>query len=174
MKKNKKFLFVLLRWGIKKIEFFSPREYMKYYCWYLRKIGIDVKGTPRFIHPSVMFDGMGYENTHIGDNVVISRNVLFLVHDYSITCGFRAIRETVEQEAFWLKDITIGNNVFIGANVTVLPGTIIEDNCIIGAGSVVKGHIESNSIAIGNPCKKMCSLDEWARKKELINDYIWN
>lgn len=49
--------------------------------------------------------------------------------------------------------ITIGNNVWIGANCVILPTVIIGDNVVIGAGSVVTKNISSNSIAVGNPCK---------------------
>lgn len=49
--------------------------------------------------------------------------------------------------------IIIGNNVWIGANSTVLPAVIIGDNVIIGANSVVTKNIPSNSVAVGNPCK---------------------
>ncbi|CAL2105134.1 Acetyltransferase [Tenacibaculum sp. 190524A02b] len=51
------------------------------------------------------------------------------------------------------KPITIGNNVWIGANVTVLPEITIGDNVIIGANSLVNKDIPSNTIAVGNPCK---------------------
>ncbi|CAL2076370.1 DapH/DapD/GlmU-related protein [Tenacibaculum sp. 190524A02b] len=51
------------------------------------------------------------------------------------------------------KPITIGNNVWIGANVTVLPEITIGDNVIIGANSLVNKDIPSNAIAVGNPCK---------------------
>jgi len=49
--------------------------------------------------------------------------------------------------------ITIGNNVWIGANTTVLPEVKIGNNVVIGANSVVTKNIPSNSIAVGNPCK---------------------
>lgn len=49
--------------------------------------------------------------------------------------------------------IRIGNNVWIGANCTILPGVEIGDNTVIGAGSVVTKSIPSHSIAVGNPCK---------------------
>ena len=51
------------------------------------------------------------------------------------------------------KPITIGNNVWIGANSTVLPKVSIGDNVIIGANSLVNKDIPSNSVAVGNPCK---------------------
>lgn len=51
------------------------------------------------------------------------------------------------------KPITIGNNVWIGANSTVLPEVSIGNNVIIGANSLVSKNIPSNSVAVGNPCR---------------------
>ena len=55
----------------------------------------------------------------------------------------------------WIKEdpIVIGDNVWIGMNTVVLPGTNIGDNVVIGANSTVNGAIPSNTIAVGNPCK---------------------
>lgn len=50
------------------------------------------------------------------------------------------------------KPITVGNNVWFGAGVTVCPGVSIGDNCVIGAGSVVVKDISANCVAAGNPC----------------------
>lgn len=61
-------------------------------------------------------------------------------------------------------NIIIGKNVFIGACSFILPGTIIENNCIIGAGSVVRGRIPSGSIAIGNPAKVVGNISKVAQK----------
>lgn len=58
------------------------------------------------------------------------------------------------------KPITVGNNVWIGGGVTVLPGVTIGDNTIIGAGSVVTQNIPSGVIAMGNPCKVHRKLTE--------------
>lgn len=173
MNKLKKVYYVLIRQIIKKIDYFNPRLYMKFYIIYLKKIGIDLYGIPRFIHPSVTFDGKGYSKTHIGENVVISRDVLFLNHDYSINCGLRTIGKNKIHEAYWLNDIYIGNNVFIGARVSILPGTKIGDNCIIGTGSIIKGNIPNNSILFGNPAKIVTKTDEWAKKKMEINNYFF-
>ena len=49
--------------------------------------------------------------------------------------------------------IRIGDNVWIGANVVILPGVQIGSNVIVGAGSVVTKSIPDNSIAAGNPCR---------------------
>ena len=53
------------------------------------------------------------------------------------------------------KGIKIGNNVWIGLNAIILKGTEIGDNCVVGAGSVVKGVFAPNSIIQGNPA--MCT-----------------
>ncbi len=52
----------------------------------------------------------------------------------------------------WAKPVKIGNNVWIGGNVTILPGVSIGDNVTIGAGSVVTKDIPNNVVAVGNPC----------------------
>lgn len=51
------------------------------------------------------------------------------------------------------RPITIGNNVWIGADVTILPGVTIGDNTVIGAKSVVTKDIPSGVVAMGNPCR---------------------
>ncbi len=51
------------------------------------------------------------------------------------------------------KEIFIGNNVWVGLNAIILKGTTIGDNCIVSAGSVVKGVFEQNTIITGNPAK---------------------
>lgn len=59
------------------------------------------------------------------------------------------------------KPITIGNNVWIGANATVLPEVSIGNNVIIGANSVVTKNIPNNSIAVGNPCEVIKQKSEY-------------
>ena len=62
--------------------------------------------------------------------------------------------------------ITIGNNVAFGQNVMILKGVTIGDNCFIGAGSIVTKDIPSNSIAVGIPCKVICTLEEFHKKRQ--------
>ena len=61
--------------------------------------------------------------------------------------------------------ITVGDSVWIGANVSVLPGVTIGSNTIIGAGSVVNKDIPEGVIAVGNPCKVMRKITEEDKKK---------
>lgn len=66
-----------------------------------------------------------------------------------------------EERARWLvfnKPITVGNNVWIGAGVHVLPGVTIGDNAVIGAGSIVTKDIPANCVAVGNPCRMIHSI----------------
>lgn len=56
-------------------------------------------------------------------------------------------------------NIIIGNNVFIGAQCTILPGTVIEDDVVIAANSVVKGKVESSSVYGGTPVKKIKDIE---------------
>lgn len=78
-------------------------------------------------------------------------------------CGFYTAIHPFEIEkrnaGFELaKPITIGDNVWFGGNVTVLPGVKIGSGVVIGAGSVVTKDIPENVIAVGNPCKVLRSL----------------
>lgn len=87
-----------------------------------------------------------------GDNVFIAPN-----------CGFYTAGHPIDAVARnkgleYARPITVGNNVWIGANVSVLPGVTIGDNCVIGAGSVVVKDIPANSVAVGNPCKVIKSI----------------
>jgi len=51
------------------------------------------------------------------------------------------------------KAITIGDNVWIGAEVTILPGVTIGEGCVIGAKSVVTKDVPAHVMAVGNPCR---------------------
>lgn len=61
------------------------------------------------------------------------------------------------------KDIIIGNHVWVGLRSLILKGSKIEENSIIGAGSVVAGKFEKNSIIVGNPAKKVKEILKWER-----------
>lgn len=55
--------------------------------------------------------------------------------------------------------IVLGENIWVGINVIILKGTVIGNNCVIGANSVVKGEFEANSIIQGNPAKIVNKID---------------
>lgn len=83
----------------------------------------------------------------IGDNCFIGPNVSI----YTACHSTDPVERKSRQE--WAKPVSIGNNVWIGGSVTILPGVTIGDNVTIGAGSVVVSDIPSNTVAVGNPCK---------------------
>lgn len=60
----------------------------------------------------------------------------------------------------YARPVVIGNGCWLCANVTVLPGVTIGDNCVIGAGSMVTRSIPANSFAAGNPCRVIRTLTE--------------
>ena len=95
-------------------------------------------------HNLIILDG---NKVKFGDNVFIAPNCSFY------TAGHPLDVERRNQGLEYAKPITIGNNVWIGGNVCVLPGVTIGDNVVIGAGSVVNRDIPSNTVAVGNPCK---------------------
>ncbi len=88
-----------------------------------------------------------------GDNVFIAPNCSFY------TAGHPVDVERRNKGLEYAKPIKVGNNVWIGGNVVVLPGVTIGDNVVIGAGSVVNKDIPSNTIAVGNPCKVIKHID---------------
>lgn len=92
----------------------------------------------------VILDGA---KVSFGDNVFIAPNCGF----YTAGHPLDVVRRNIGLE--YAYPIRIGHNVWIGANVSVLPGVTIGDNCVIGAGSVVTKDIPANSLAVGNPCK---------------------
>ncbi|WP_165047729.1 MULTISPECIES: DapH/DapD/GlmU-related protein [unclassified Adlercreutzia] len=159
---------------LKVVGHFNMPWYLDRYVNYLKRQGMDIKGMPQFIAPSVHFDGKDYSIIHIGDKTVISKNVEFLTHDYSIARALEAIGEDMTLEAYFLRDIVVGNNCFVGLGSILMPGCTIGDNCIIGAGSVVRGDIPSNSIVIGNPQQIVGSTIEWARKKQQQGNFRIN
>lgn len=69
------------------------------------------------------------------------------------------------------KPIIIGNNVWIGANSTILPEITIGNNVIIGANSLVNKDIPDNSIAVGNPCKPIKEKEKYI---EDLSEIIFN
>ena len=87
-----------------------------------------------------------------GDNVFIAPNCSFY------TAGHPLDYETRNKGIEYAKPIKIGNNVWIGGNVVVLPGVTIGDNTVIGAGSIVVKDIPANVVAVGNPCKVIKEL----------------
>ena len=87
-------------------------------------------------------------NCFIGNNCMIASNVLISTENH----GMNPEQNYLDQPLV-SKEIIIGDNVWLGERVIILPGVQIGNNAIIGAGSVVTKSIPSNCIAVGNPAK---------------------
>ena len=154
--------FHILRFFLLLFFFINKRTYMNLYVLLLKKVGCKISGMPRFISHKAYFDD--FNLIKIGNRVVISANTIFLTHDYSYTTGLISIGHMPKTDIGTHGCIEIRDNVFIGMNVLVLPNTIIEENVVIGAGSVVKGKICANSIYAGNPAKKIADIFSYVDK----------
>ena len=113
-----------------------------FHCDYGRQISIGQRFFANF-----NFTVLDEARVTIGDDCFIGPNVSI----YTACHSTDPVERNTRQE--WAKPVTIGNNVWIGGSVTILPGVTIGDNVTIGAGSVVTKDIPSNSVAVGNPCK---------------------
>lgn len=91
---------------------------------------------------------------YIGNDVAIGPFCTFICHSNNIEG-----KNILFTKNYLDADITIGNNVFIGAQCVVLPGTIIQDNVVIASNSVVKGTLESGAVYGGSPAKKIKTID---------------
>lgn len=115
--------------------------------------GIGLKiGDRTFINKDFLVVGGGYIT--IGEDCLIGPRCSIYTPNHAF-----AVKPRLEG---WehTSPVTIGNNVWLGGSVTILPGAVIGDNSIIGAGSVVSGTIPADFIAVGNPCRVVKSLPE--------------
>ena len=109
-------------------------------------------------HNCIILDGA---KVAFGDNVFIAPNCGFY------TAGHPLDAEQRNQGLEYAYSINIGNNVWIGGGVQVMPGVTIGDNSVIGAGSVVTKDIPCGVIAVGNPCRVMREITEEDKVKYL-------
>lgn len=96
------------------------------------------------------------DDTHIyiGDNVMIGPNAVLATANHPVRPDIR------RKAAQYNLPVRIGNNVWLGAGVIVVPGVSIGDNAVIGAGSVVTKDVPANCVAFGNPCRVHRSISE--------------
>ena len=95
-----------------------------------------------------------------GDNVFVAPQCGFYTAGHPINVDER------NSGLEYAYPIIVGNNVWFGARVSVMPGVTIGDNVVIGAGSVVTKDIPSNVVAVGNPCKVLREITEKDKMKK--------
>lgn len=129
-------------------------------------------GDDFFIEPDFWCD-FGYRIT-IGDNFYANHNLIILDaggvsfgNNVMIgpNCGFHTSGHPIDFERRnegleYAYPIKVGNNVWFGAGVQVMPGVTIGDNVVVGSGSIVTKDIPENSVAAGNPCKVLRKITE--------------
>ncbi|WP_448668432.1 sugar O-acetyltransferase [Aerococcus viridans] len=102
-------------------------------------------------HNLVILDGA---KVTFGDNVFVAPDCGFY------TAGHPLDADRRNKGLEYAKPITVGNNVWFGGGVKVMPGVTIGDGAVIGGGSVVTKDIPTNMIAVGNPCKPIREITE--------------
>ena len=107
-------------------------------------------------HNCVILDGA---KVTFGDNVFIAPDCGFYTAGHPLDVKQR------NQGLEYAYPITVGNNVWIGGGVKVMPGVTIGDNVVIGSGSIVTKDIPNNVVAAGNPCKVLRSITEEDQQK---------
>lgn len=107
-------------------------------------------------HNCVILDGA---RVTFGDYVFIAPNCTFSTAGHPIDAPQR------DEGLEYAYPITVGDHVWFGAGVTVLPGVTIGSNTVIGAGSVVNRDIPSGVVAVGNPCRVLRAITEDDKKK---------
>jgi acetyltransferase-like isoleucine patch superfamily enzyme len=136
------------------------------YIGYLRKKGVEIGEGTRFFG-NVNLDLSRPRLIHIGRNVSIAQGVSILTHGYEWVVLQGKNRDVV----VWSEEVVIGDNVFIGLNSVILKGVHVGRDSIIGAGSIVTRNVPPNSVAAGNPCKVLKTLDQYYDKtnQRLLN-----
>ena len=94
----------------------------------------------------------------IGSNCMLAPNVAIY------TAGHPLHPDSRNSGYEYGMDVTIGNHVWIGGSVVIIPGVRIGDCCVIGAGSVVTKDIPAWSLAAGNPCRVIREITEKDRR----------
>lgn len=124
---------------------------------YAKKIGVNCGGGV-YIYGSVEWSTEPWIIT-LGNHVHITDGVKFITHDGG-TLLFRSQVPDLEIT----KPITIGDDVYIGNNVIILPGVTVGNKVIIGAGAVVTKNIPDNSVVVGVPARVIKTTEEYFEK----------
>ncbi len=92
-----------------------------------------------------------HDKVVIGDGVELSPNVQIYDHDHDFRC-----EGGIKARKYKTSPVVIGNNVWIGANTVILRGTTIGDNCVVGAGSIVKGEYPAGTAIVQKRTTEKC------------------
>lgn len=135
---------------------------------YAKKVGVNFPEGELHIYGRVSWSTEPWIIT-LGKNVHITNGVKFITHDGG-TLLFRKLVPDLEIT----KPITVGNDVYFGNDVIVLPGVNIGNRVIIGAGAVVAKDIPDNSVAVGVPARVIKTADEYFEKLQKESLHVGN
>lgn len=107
-------------------------------------------GKTVFINSGCKFQDQG--GITIGDDVLIGHNVVIATVNHGISKATR--------HANYMLPVKIGNNVWIGANVTILPGVTVGDDAVLAAGAVVTKDVAAGTVVGGVPAKFIKNIDD--------------
>jgi acetyltransferase-like isoleucine patch superfamily enzyme len=122
-----------------------------------RELGVQIGEGCRLYSLSISSE---WELLKIGDRVTISSEVRFITHD---GVGW-LFPDAQGRRHYWLARIEIGDDVFVGAGTTIMPGVRIGSRCVVAAGSVVTRSVPDGSVVGGNPARLIGSYDALAAK----------
>lgn len=121
-----------------------------------------------------IFGGVSYSSEpyliEIGDNSIIAGGVTFITHDAGIFLFNDGSTDLLGN----FGKIKVGNNCYLGANVTILPDIEIGDNCIIAAEAVVFESMPPNTLIMGNPAKPILNIEFYRRSKMASKNTVRN
>lgn len=146
----------------KLLEAYYKSSSERFCCW-LRSKGILIEQGTKLWPKTTHIDITRPSLVTIGSNCSLNENFTLLTHDWVTGVFINANMDFLPSSG----RVTIGNNVRFGQHCTVLKGVTIGDNCFIGAGSIVTKDIPANSIAVGIPCRVVCTLEEFHKKREV-------
>lgn len=131
-----------------------------FYCDYGKHISI---GNNVIININCTF--VDCNKIEIGNNVLIASNVQIYTATHPVEMRERLVEGWIENEEIpyfrtYALPVRIEDNVWIGGGVIILPGVTIGKNAVIGAGSIVTKSIPANSVAFGNPCRIVRSINK--------------
>ena len=126
---------------------------------YARFIGVHLGKTSKIYGSSYSMFSTNPWLIQIGEHCHIVQKTVFLTHD-----GGTLVLRHIVPDLEITKPIILGDYVYIGYGVLVLPGVVIGSNVVIGAGSVVTKNIPDNSVAVGVPAKVIKTIDEYLDK----------
>ncbi|MBQ5336276.1 MAG: acyltransferase [Oscillospiraceae bacterium] len=112
------------------------------------------------------------EMISLGNNVHVASKVLFITHDAIHLCLNNYEKSITGKRGSFKEQvgrISVGDNVFIGSNCSILYNVKIGNNVIVGAGTLVNKDIPDNSVAVGVPVRVIGSFDDFVKKRREIN-----